>query len=356
MVLLTLLGFLCVYSTSFVLGYRLYGEPLAFLVRQLLGAGLGLALLVVFWRVNYHRWAEVDDLLLLGVFLLSLATLVPGVARGGRWLRLGPFSFQPTELGKLALVLYLASSLVRRGEEIHTFAQGIAPYLVVLGGFGLVFLLQPDLGMLVLYVTLTGFLLLVGGVPVRHLALTALGGLPVGGLLVVAAPYRVGRLLAFLNPAAYQETYGYQVFQSLLAIGSGGLWGRGLGASRAKLFYLPAVHNDFAFAAWAEETGLVGALVVLGLLGWLVVLGLRVARSAPDRLGTLYALGASFVLGFQSLVNLGVVVGVLPVTGLTLPFVSYGGSSLAVTLGLVGLLLGVARLAGQATPQREEVA
>ena len=340
---LLLFGLLFVYSASFPLAERLYGDPFAFLVRQLLGAGLGLVLLILLWRIDYHVWARIDDLLLLGVFLATVLTLFPGLAHGQRWLQLGPVSFQPTELGKLALVLYVSSSLVRRGERINSFKEGVAPYLVVFGAFGVVLALQPDFGMLVLYGALIAFLLWVGGVPLRPLLGTAAAVLPLGGLMLLAAPYRLGRLLAFLNPAAYRQTYGYQVYQSLMAIGAGGVWGRGIGASRAKLFYLPAAHNDFIFAVVAEETGLIGALILIGLLAWLVVLGFRTAARAPDRLGTLYALGSSFILGFQTLLNLGVVVGVVPVTGLTLPFVSYGGSSLAVTLALSGLLLGVAR-------------
>jgi len=349
---LLLFGTLFVYSTSYPLAYRLYGDPFALLVRQLVGAGLGLGLLLVLWWLDYHLWAEIDDLLLAGVFLGSLLTLFPGIAVGGRWLRLGPLAFQPTELGKLALILYVASSLVRRGERIRNFQEGVAPYLVVLGAFGLVLALQPDFGMFVLYVSLTAFLLFVGGVALRPLFVTAACLIPVGGILLLAAPYRLGRLLAFLNPAAYRETYGYQVYQSLLAIGAGGVWGRGLGASRAKLFYLPAAHNDFAFAVVGEETGLIGCLILIGLLAWLVGLGVKAAARAPDRLGTLYALGASFMLGFQALMNLGVVVGILPVTGLTLPFVSYGGSSIAVTLALCGLILGVARAAERHQPVR----
>lgn len=347
---LLLFGTLFVYSASYPLALRAYGDQFALLVRQLMGAGLGLLLLAVLWRIDYHLWAQIDDLLLLGVFLASLLTLFPGVAVGGRWLRLGPFSFQPTELGKLALILYVGGSLVRRGERIRTFQEGVAPHLTVLGAFGLVLALQPDFGMFVLYASLVAFLLFAGGVPIKPLVATATALLPVGGLLLLAAPYRLGRLLAFLDPVAYRDTYGYQVYQSFVAIGAGGIWGRGLGASRAKLFYLPSAHNDFVFAVVAEETGFIGSLILIGLLVWLTCLGFAVARRAPDRLGTLYALGASFLLGFQSLLNLGVVVGVLPVTGLTLPFVSYGGSSLSVTLALVGLLLGVARVAEAARP------
>jgi cell division protein FtsW len=167
--------------------------------------------------------------------------------------------------------------------------------------------------------------------------------LPLGFALLFSARYRWERFLAFLNPEMYRDTVGYQLYQALLAIGSGGPFGRGLGASRVKLFYLPSAHNDFVFAVVSEEIGFLGVSVLLGLYVGLVVLGFLVAKRAPDKLGALYALGASFLLGFQTVLNLGVVVGVVPVTGLTLPFLSYGGSSIVVSLALVGLILGVAR-------------
>ncbi|MCX7750123.1 MAG: putative lipid II flippase FtsW [Candidatus Bipolaricaulota bacterium] len=340
---LLLAGFLFVYSASSPLSLRLTGEASSLLKRQIIGGVLGLAALVVLWRVDYHVWAGVDDLLLGGAFVLLLLTLVPPLAEGSRWLRLGPFPFQPSELGKVALVLYISGSLVRRTDRLGSYREGVLPHLLVLGLLGIVLLLQPDSGMLLIYGATVLFLLWVGGVPVRHLLLTLLGAVPVGVAVLFLARYRVERLVAFLNPGAYRDTYGYQTFQSLLAVGSGGVLGRGIGASRAKLFYLPAAHNDFVFSVIAEETGLVGALCVIALLGALVVFGFRVAREAPDKLGALYAYGASFLLGFQTLLNLAVAVGVVPVTGLTLPFLSYGGSSLMVSLMLGGLLLGVAR-------------
>ncbi|MFO8034792.1 MAG: putative peptidoglycan glycosyltransferase FtsW [Candidatus Bipolaricaulota bacterium] len=336
-------GLLFVYSASFPLSVRAYGHPFGYLERQVLGAVVGMLALGVLWRVDYHRWAQVDDILLVGVFFLAALTLVPGIPGGGRWLGLGPATLQPTELGKVALVLYMGGSLARRGEEIKHFRAGIVPYLCVLAAFGVVLVLQPDLGMLLLYACMAGFLLWAGGARLSHLLAVGAGSLPVLAGLMAAAPYRMGRLLAFLDPGGYQETYAYQVYQSLMAIGAGGVLGRGLGASRAKLFYLPEAHNDFVFAVVAEETGLLGAGIVVSLLAGLVFFGYQAARRAPDRLGALYALGATFALGFQMLLNLGVVVGALPVTGLTLPFLSYGGSSLAVTLALVGLILGVAR-------------
>ncbi|MEN3011058.1 MAG: FtsW/RodA/SpoVE family cell cycle protein [Candidatus Bipolaricaulaceae bacterium] len=342
---LVLAGLLFVATASAPISTRLYGDPWAMLRRQVVAVGLGLLALLLFWRVDYHRWAEVDDLLLGGAWLLTALTLVPPLRAGPRWLGRGPLVFQPSELGKIALLLYLSGSLLRREGRLHRPEHGLLPHLLVLGLFGVVLLLQPDFGMLVIYAGLTGFLLWAGGVPARHLLLTALAGLPVGAALLLSARYRWERFLAFLNPEAFRDTLAYQLYQAMLAIGAGGPVGRGLGASRAKLFYLPAAHNDFVFAVVAEEIGFLGVSLLLALYVALVVLGFQTARRAPDKLGALYALGASFLLGMQTVLNLGVVVGVLPVTGLTLPFLSYGGTSMAVSLGLVGLILGVARAA-----------
>lgn len=342
---LVLAGLVFVGTASFPISARIYGDPWAMLRRQALAVGLGLLALLTFWRVDYHHWAAVDDILLLGSFLLTLLTFVPPLNRGGRWLEAGPLSLQPSELGKIALLLYLSGSLVRRNRAVEDPRQGLLPHLLVLGLFGSVLLLQPDFGMFLMYATLTFFLLWVGGVPTAQLLLCGLLAAPLGTALLFSARYRLERFLAFLNPEAYRNTVGYQLYQALLAIGSGGPFGRGLGASRIKLFYLPSAHNDFVFAVVAEEIGFLGVAALLGLYVALVVLGWRTARQAPDKLGALYALGASFLLAFQTVLNLGVVVGVVPVTGLTLPFLSYGGTSILVSMALVGLILGVARSA-----------
>lgn len=342
-VFLVLAGLIFVATASAPVSARVYGDPWAMLNRQAAAVGLGLLALLFFWRVDYHRFEAVDDLLLLAAIFLTGLTLVPRISYGGRWLAVGPVALQPAEFGKVAVLLYISGSLVRRDRWLCDPRHGLLPHLFVLGLFGLLFLLQPDFGMFFVYATLTAFLLWVGGVPTGHLLISGLFGVPLGLALLFSARYRWERLLAFLNPAAYRDTVGYQLFQALLAIGSGGAVGRGLGASRVKLLYLPSAHNDFVFAVVAEEVGFLGVFLLLCLYVALVVLGFMVARRAPDKLGALYALGASFLLGFQTLVNLGVAVGVLPVTGLTLPFLSYGGSSAVVSLGLVGLILGVAR-------------
>ncbi len=338
---LLVLGLIFVYSASFPLALRLFHEEMGFLKRQLLGAALGVMLLLAFWHIDYRLWARLSPILLGLTFGGLFLTLVPRIGTGGRWISLGPLTLQPSEFGKLALLFFLAGTSVER--DLEDFRKGIVPYIFLLGIFGLFFLAQPDFGMFLLYAALTFFMLWMAGARTRHLVGVGALGLPLLGGLLALAPYRLGRILAFLDPESFRHSYGYQVYQSMLALGSGGILGRGLGASRAKFFYLPSAHNDFIFAVVGEETGLLGALLLVLLLVALVALGYAVGREAPDRLGALLAFGAAFLLGFQALLNLGVVVGVFPVTGLTLPFVSYGGSSLAVSLGLVGVVLGVAR-------------
>ena len=341
--LLVLTGLIALYSASAPFSLRHFGSDTSMLFRQVIAAVVGVTLLGLLAAVDYRRLAAINDLLLLGAFTLTVATILPIGIGDGRWLVIGPASFQPTELLKFSLILYLASSLAKKGERVRTFLDGVLPYLIVLGILAAVVVNQPDLGMVLVLGAVTLAMLFFAGARLRHLAGVALGCAPLVFLAVRFAPYRMARLLSFLNPFAHSETSGYQTIQSLIAVGAGGLFGRGLGASRAKLFYLPQSHNDFIAAVVAEELGFVGMLAMLGLLGFLVWRAFVIAERAPDRLGRLLALGIGFTFGFQTLVNLGVVVGLVPVTGLTLPFLSNGGSSLIVTLAMVGVLLSVSR-------------
>lgn len=343
--LLLLAGLIALYSASAPFSLRHYGSDTSMLVRQAIAASIGLALLAGLAAFDYRRLAAINDLLLLGSFLLTAITVLPLGISDGRWLSLGPATFQPTELLKFSLVVYLATSLARRGDRVRTFRDGVLPYLIVLAVLGVVVLKQPDLGMVLVLGALTIAMLFFAGARLRHLAGVGAACVPLVFLAIRYAPYRMARLLSFLDPFAHSTTSGYQTVQSLIAVGSGGLFGRGLGASRAKLFYLPQSHNDFIASILAEELGFLGTVATLGLLGFLVWRAFAIAERAPDRLGQLLALGIGFSLAFQTLVNLGVVVGLLPVTGLTLPFLSNGGSSLIVTLAMVGVLLNVSRQA-----------
>ena len=285
---------------------------------------------------------------LLGVAaLLLVLVLVPafGQAINGtrRWLRLGGVSFQPVELAKLAFVIYLARFLSRRGEAVQGFWGGAVPPAVIGGVLAALVLRQPDLGNSLTLLALAFTLLFLAGARPRHLLLLAAPALPLLAVAVYLAPYRWRRILAFLNPESDPRGSGFQIIQSFLAIGSGGLLGRGLGGSKQKLFYLPEPHTDFVFAVIAEELGLIGGVTVIALFMVLIWRGLRAGLRAPDRFGAYLALGLTTMLATEALVNLGVVTGSLPTKGLPLPFVSFGGSALFMTLLSTGILLNISQ-------------
>jgi len=341
--LLVLLGLVILYSASSPFSLRHYGSDTYMVFRQFLAAIAGIALLLFFSFFDYHRFAKLNGLILLGATGLTFLTILPFGFADGRWLSLGPFALQPTEFLKFALIVYLAGAISRKGDTIRSFRYGVLPFVTVLALLGAIVLNQPDLGMLLIYGALTAVMLFLGGANVWHLAGLACGSLPFVALAIRLAPYRFARILSFFDPHAYSTSSGYQTIQSLIAVGSGGILGRGLGASRSKLFYLPQAHNDFILSIVAEEAGLIGTLVLLGLVGCLVWRAFVIAGQAPDLFGRLLALGIGFAIAFQVILNAGVILGILPVTGLTFPFLSNGGSSLLVTLAMIGVLLNVSK-------------
>jgi len=344
---LLLLGLLMVASASLPLSLHFYDEPERLFLKQLLAAALGLGVLGALVCWDYRKLQRYDGLWLVGALGATLLTFIPALAPNGLWLRLGGFSLQPTEFLKVAFIVYMAAALVRKEQtgDLEHFTTGALPFYALLGLIALIAILQPDFALVALFGAITGFMLFVAGVRLLYLWGPLLAGLPFIALLLWLAPYRRERLLSYLNPFADPEGAGYHLLQSLIALGSGGLWGRGLGASREKWLYLPSAYNDFIVSVIGEELGLLGVLLVLGLFGLLCVRGFRIALSAPDRFGFLLASGLTFALALQAAVNVSVAVGVLPVTGLTLPLVSYGGSSLIVSLLMVGILLNVSRYA-----------
>ena len=336
------------YSASSPFSLRHYGSDTSMLIRQLIAASVGIVALIVLESWDYHNLVLLNDVLLVGGILLTVLTILPIGLSDGRWLPLGPFTFQPTEVVKFSLILFMAHSLSRKGNKIRTFSEGVLPYLILLGLLAAIVIMQPDLGMILVFGAVIMALLFFAGARMLHLLSVAVASIPLVFVAIRFAPYRFARLLSFLNPEAYSQSTGYQTIQSLTAVGSGGILGRGLGASHAKLFYLPQSHNDFIMSVLAEELGFIGVIAVATLIGLLVWRAFRIAEVAADRLGQLLAMGIGFALGFQTLVNLGVVIGLLPVTGLTFPFFSNGGSSLIITLALVGVLLNVSKQGGQA--------
>jgi len=324
-----------------------YNDSFYYFKRQLLWALIGLTLmfLVMNWDYwNWRRWAVPAVAL---AFLLLILVLIPGIGRevygSSRWIGLGPLTFQPSEFIKLCLVVFTAYGLSRKGELVQSFTHGLLPFLVMLGAAAGLILLQPDLGTAV---TLAGTILIMffaAGARMSALAGLAGTGVVAVGLVIAAEPYRMQRFLAFLDPWQDPQGSGFHIIQSLYALGSGGLFGTGLGQGKQKFLYLPAQHTDFIFAVIGEELGFVGAALVISLFAVFVWRGLRVAVAAPDSFGSLLAAGLTVGIALQAIINIGVVTGSLPITGITLPLISFGGTSLIFTLISVGILLNISK-------------
>jgi cell division protein FtsW len=343
--LLTAVGLVMVYSASAVVADAKVHDAFYYLKRQLVAAGIGMALLLLFVRIGYRRLEPLAVPLLLAVTAALVLVLVPGIGKvaGGarRWIDLGVVRFQPAEAAKVALVLYLARSLARKKERVRMFSIGFLPHVAVTGLLVALVLLEKDLGTAVILLVVLFVLLFAGGVKLGYLLGALALSAAVGWRLVAGTPYRMQRITAFLDPWQHRDGIGFQIVESLIGIGNGGWLGQGLGEGKGKLYYLPAAHTDFIAAVIAEETGLVG-MTLLGLLFALLVWrGFQATWSAPDPFGCYVALGLTTLIGAQALVNLAVVLGLLPTKGLTLPFVSYGGSSLMTMLAAAGILLSV---------------
>ncbi|MGH9017930.1 MAG: putative lipid II flippase FtsW [Acidimicrobiales bacterium] len=323
-----------------------YGSVWTIFTRQVLWMGLGFIALFVTARTPYDRWRRFRVLLLVGTLLLLLAVLVPGVgvSAGGsaRWIGLGQLRIQPSELMKLALAVFSADLLARRADRVHQPGAVVVPLLMVLGIAAVLVLKQPDMGTALVLACIALALFYAGGVPLKPVLKVLVGVAVLGFALGLAEPYRRERLLSFLNPFAHAQGSGYQVVQSLVGLGSGRFFGLGLAAGREKWGLLPNAHTDFIFSVIGEQAGLVGALVVLGLFAALAWYGLRAASRAPDRFGSLMAVAATCWITSQAVINIGAVIGLLPVTGIPLPFISFGGSSLVITMVAGGVLINVA--------------
>lgn len=353
---LTMLGLMMVLSASSVESLRSYGGGWLFFQRQLAWIVLGAMVLAVTLRVDYRHWQRLALPAVALCFALLVAVLVPGmgtrVSGSTRWLDLGPVRLQPSELAKLAVLIFAAELLARRSDRMDDVRSVLRPLAIVVGVLAVLIMAQPDMGTTMVIVFVTLGLLFAAGLPLGRM-LTILASTAVGAVILgLAVGYRRDRITAFLDPWSDVGGNGYQVAQSLVALGSGGLTGVGLGASRAKWGFLPNAHTDFIFSIIGEELGLVGAVTVLGLFAAFTYFGTRTALAAPDRFGRLLAVGVTVWVAGQALVNLGAVTGLLPVTGVPLPLVSFGGSALVVTLGAVGILINVAGQAARSDRPR----
>jgi cell division protein FtsW len=341
------IGLVMVYSASAVLALNQHGDSFFFVKRQLIFAGLGVVIMLLLQRLDYmilRKWATP---ILILCFLLLIAVLIPGigVVRGGArsWLGIGSFGIQPSEFMKMGLIVFLATFLSQRTQYMESFVKGLLPPLLLIGLAFALIMLQPDLGTGAVLVGATMMMIYAAGARIKHLlGLALLGLLGLIGL-IAAAPYRLQRITAFLDPWQDPLGAGYQAIQSLYAIAPGGLFGLGLGMSRQKFSYLPEPQTDFIYAIIAEELGFIGASLVIMLFAVMIWRGMRIAITAPDAFSCLLATGIVGMVAVQVVINIGVVIGMMPVTGITLPFISYGGSSLTLMLTAIGLLLNISR-------------
>jgi len=344
--ILCVIGLVMVGSASPVISLGLYGSPWAILIRQVMWMGVGLGALLIFSRVDYRRWRSIRGPLVVVTIGLLVVVLVPhlGVTAGGssRWIGFGQLRLQPSELMKLAMAVFAADLLARRADRTADPKMVIVPVLAVLGISSILILKQPDMGTALVLCCIAFGILFMGGVPMGPIVKVLLGFGALAVVVGLADPYRRDRILSFLNPGANKSGSGYQVWQSLIGLGSGHLFGLGLGGGRQKWGLLPNAHTDFIFSVVGEELGLIGAVLVLALFFAVAWFGFRAATRAPDRFGSLLAVGVTIWITSQAVINIGAVVGVLPVTGIPLPFISFGGSSLVVTMAAVGILLNIA--------------
>jgi cell division protein FtsW len=341
---LTCFGVVMVYSASSVMAAKRFHDGFFFLKRQGLFALLGFMIMLVVMRIDYHAWKQLAVPALLFCLVLLGLVLIPGIGGkvGGssRWIKLPGFNLQPSEMAKLALIMYMAYSLDKKQDKVKSLTAGFIPYMIVLMFLICCLVLQPDLGGALTLAAVAMAMLFAAGTRLTYIVSMFLLSLPLLAIKL-SRGYHKGRIDAFLNPWSDPEGKGFQIIQSWLALGTGGLFGQGLGEGKQKLFYLPEAHTDFILSVVGEELGFLGVGVIIGMFFLLVQRAMRIAVAAPDTFGRFLALGIAVLFGIEATVNMGVVTGLLPTKGLALPFISYGGSSLLISLFSVGILLNI---------------
>jgi cell division protein FtsW len=344
---LVAIGLVMVFSASSATAYADHGDIAYYVKRQLLWLVVGLGGAFFLYKIDYTRLRALAPWLLVAGVVGLLLVFVPhvgfGVNGGRRWIGIGSFSIQPSEFAKLALVIYLSAVLSTRGERITSLSNGLFPLCVPVVLMGVLVLKEPDMGTASLIFFIAFAVLFAAGARLVHLALIVCATVPFAALSVLTSSYRRARVFAFVDPWRDPLNTGFHIVQSLLALGSGGIFGVGLGASRAKFFYLPEQYTDFIFSVLGEELGLIGTLVVIALFVIVAYRAVKIALAAPDRFGFFLAIGCGAMIAIQAFVNIGVVSSSWPVTGVPLPFISFGGSSLVVNLLAVALIANVGR-------------
>ena len=344
--ILLAIGVVMVYSASSYYSMHESGSSTAYLKKQAIAAVLGFIAMFIFIGIDYHKLKRITiPLMVLTIPLLIVVRFFSAVNGAQRWIPLGPFgTFQPSELAKYVVVLFLAMSLSAKKEGVKEFLTGVVPYLVVAGFYAGLILLQKNLSIAALIMIVTFILLFCAGARLKHLLLYVAPALISAAVLfTVTEPYRYKRMTNFINPWQDAAGDGYQLIQSFFALGAGGITGLGLGQSRQKTLYMPEPHNDFIFSIIGEELGLIGCLFIIGCFIFLIWRGVKVALEAKDTYGKLLAMGITAVIGVQAIINIAVITGSMPVTGVPLPFISYGGTSLLITMTAMGILLNISR-------------
>jgi cell division protein FtsW len=343
-------GLIMMYNINPALSQKLLGRVDSgyYFRGQLQNIAIGIVVWVVAAHIYYQRWRQwAVPLLAVAVIAVTLL-LIPGLSteKNGatRWLDLGPLSFQPAELLKIGLIIYLAAWLERRADDLKSFWDGVVPFVVMLGAASLVIVvLQRDMGTMMALALASVGMFYLAGMRLQHLAIVLSGGLVAGWLLIATFPHRMERFLTFLNPAEHCDDRGYHICQALIGIGSGGLLGLGLGKSIQIHGYLPEAANDSIFAVIGEEFGLIGGILLVGLFGLVIYRGLEITRRAPDTFGMLVAAGITLLIMFQAFINIAAMLSLVPLTGIPLPFISYGGSSMLILMLAVGILFNISR-------------
>ena len=343
---LVLFGLIMVYSSSAVLAQKKYGSEYYFLIRQGIWAVIGLGAMTVAIKTDYRNLKHpsvVFGLLVIALLMLISLFFLQKLNGTHRWIRFGQASLQPSEIAKIALICYMAYFVDRRGEEFDTLARGFLPVVAAAAVIIGLIAAEPDLGTALSVGVIFGVVMFAAGVKIRHLAMLLIPALPVLAYMLLFVPWRFQRVMDFLDPWKNQTTSGFQTVQALIAVGSGGTTGVGLAEGKQKLFYLPAPHTDFIFAVIGEELGLIGSMAVVVIFGMLAWSGFRAAKNAPDRFGQLLAVGFTTMIVAQAFFNISVALALVPTKGIPLPFISSGGSSLAINLIAAGILLNVSK-------------
>ena len=346
-VILICIGLVMIYSASSIYAQEKFNNGMYFLKRQLLFLFIGSIMCIFILCIDYKRLRGFSKPLLIATLVLLVLVLIPGIGRsaGGaqRWFRLGRFGFQPSEMAIAVLILYVADFISRKQNLMEDFVNGFLPVILILSLVcGLIFI-QPDLGTALAIFMVVGLLLYMGGTPSSYLIFTLLASIPLLYIMIFSVPYRRLRILAFLNPWSDPAGSGFQIIQSQIALGSGSFFGQGLGASRQKLFFLPAAHTDFIFSIIGEELGFFGITGVVLLFILLLICGLKAIKNCPDSFGYYLGLGLILSILLRAFINIAVVCGILPTKGLPLPFISYGGSSLVFDMISIALILNISR-------------